>query len=180
MLILNVEIMIFRTDAQKKDLVASWFRFDRSFFASGACHVLTHEFLKRDGVAGFRPYMILPAAGYRGSHVFASDGSLAFDYHGWSNHTLFLDHYFRKIQRIFPGWQGNLVDIARDFWSDRWFSETCSMKPHQYYTDPTERANAFIDRYTHRKPNRTLEPRTARASILPVKEVVIADERGSS
>lgn len=145
--------MIFRTDAQKKDLVASWLRFDRSFFASGACHVLAHEFLQRKDARGFRPYMILPERGFRGGHVFVRNGSLAFDYHGWSNHAVFVNHYFRKIKRIFPGWRGDLVDISREFWTQAWFVETYSSQPHQYHSDPTARANAFIDRYIERKPN---------------------------
>jgi hypothetical protein len=144
--------MIFRTDTQKKDLAASWHRFDRSFFAAGACHVLAHEFLKRTGAGSFRPYAIVPEAGFRGGHVFASDGALVFDYHGWSAHTNFVDHYFRKIKRIFPGWHGGLFDISRDFWSEKWFAETNSRQPHQYHLDPTARANAFIDGYAHRMP----------------------------
>ena len=139
--------MIFRTEAQKKDQALSWRRFDRSFFASGACHVLAHEFLKRTRALEFRPLMIEPDPGFRGGHVFASNGAVVFDYHGWSDHAKFIDHYFAKIIRFFPGWSGKVVDVSDDFWSDAWFQRTVSCKPFQYYCDPTGRANAFIDRH---------------------------------
>ncbi len=139
--------MLFRTDAQKRDLVASWHRPDRSFFASGACHVLTHEFLRRSESDGFRPYMIEPEAGFRGGHVFASNGATVFDYHGWSKHDRFVEHFIRKVGRIFPGWRGALADISVDFWTPEWFEKTNSRIPRQYHLDPTARANAFIDRH---------------------------------
>ena len=147
--------MIFRTERQKRDLEAGWRRFDRSFFASGACHILTHEFLKRGEFKDFHPYSIVPESDFRGSHVFASDGILVFDYHGWSDYSNFMDHYFQKIKRIFPGWRGGLFDISQHFWSEKWFTDTCSRRPHQYYIDPTERANAFIELYIQRMPNKS-------------------------
>ena len=150
--------MLFRTEEQKKDLAGSWRRFDRSFFAAGACHVLAHEFLRRPQAGEFRPFMIVPEDGFRGSHVFASNGSVVFDYHGWSQHTQFVEHYFRKINRMFPGWRGALADISSDFWTQKWFTDTGSRQLHQYFVDPTQRANLFIDRYLHRVPNHLAQP----------------------
>lgn len=144
--------MIFRTDAQKRDLFGSWRRFDRAFFASGACHVLAYEFLKRPEADGFRPLMVEPDFGFRGAHVFASNGQWVFDYHGWSSHSKFVDHYLGKISRIFPDWSGKVTDISRDFWSEAWFARTGSRRPTQYHFDPTERTNAFIDRFLARRP----------------------------
>jgi len=144
--------MLFRTDAQKRDLVASWHRPDRSFFASGACHILTHEFLRRSEAAGFRPFMMVPEQGFRGGHIFASDGTTVFDYHGWSGHDQFVEHFFRKMGWIFPGWSCALVDISLDFWTPAWFEKTNHRIPRQFHLDPTARANAFIDRYISRKP----------------------------
>ena len=152
--------MLFRTHAQKEDLAGSWRRFDRAFFASGACHVLAHQFLQRSRMSKFRPYMVIPEPGFRGSHVFVSDGALVFDYHGWSRHAHFVDHYLRKIRRIFPGWRGAVADISCDFWTQSWFERTWSRQPHDYFVDPTERANSFVDRYINRMPNQALEPTT--------------------
>ena len=144
--------MIFRTDAQKKDLVGSWNRFDRAFFASGACHVLTHEFLKRPQADGFRPMAVEPDTGFRGAHVFASNGRWVFDYHGWSAHPKFVEHYLTRVSRIFSGWTGRVTDISGEFWSDAWFERTCSRRPAQFYIDPTRRANEFVDRTLSRYP----------------------------
>lgn len=143
--------MIFRTDAQKRDLVGSWRRFDRAFFASGACHVLAHEFLKRPEADGFRALMFEPDPGFRGGHVFASNGRWVFDYHGWSSHPKFVDHYLGKISQIIPGWSGKVADISRDFWSEAWFARSGSRRLAQFHLDPTERANAVIDRVLARR-----------------------------
>ena len=146
--------MLFRTEEQKKDLIASWHRQDRAFFAAGACHVLAYEFLKRAEAQGFRAFMIKPELGFRGGHVFASNERVAFDYHGWSDHQNFIGHFLRKIQRVFPGWRGSIVDISKDFWSEKWFLDTNSREPHHYHIDPTERANSFINRFMQHMPSR--------------------------
>lgn len=136
--------MLFRTPAQKADLAWSWQRGDRAFFAAGACHVLAHEFLLTPAGRGFRPIMVQPAPGFRGGHVFASDGILVFDYHGFSRHAVYVAHYLRKIQRFFPGWRGSIVDITDSFWTDAWFDQTNHRRPHQFHRDPTDRARHFI------------------------------------
>lgn len=138
--------MLFRTEAQKRDQAWNWNRGDRAFFASGACHVLAHEFLRRREAQGFSPWEIAPAAGFRGSHVFASDGDVVFDYHGWSRHAAFVEHHVRKLGRFFPGWHGDVREISGTFWTEEWFATSQSRRPSQYYRDPTARANAFIDR----------------------------------
>lgn len=136
--------MIFRTPAQKADLEWSWNRGDRAFFASGACHILAHAFLCSPGGKGFRPMMIVPATGFRGGHVFATDGTTVFDYHGYSAHARFVEHYFAKIRRLFPGWQGSLVDVTDSFWTEAWFDAYQHRRPQQFYRDPSERAAQFI------------------------------------
>ncbi|MBK8857661.1 MAG: hypothetical protein IPN11_08250 [Opitutaceae bacterium] len=136
--------MIFRTPAQKSDLEWSWARGDRAFFAAGACHILARAFLTNPIGHGFKPMMIVPGAGFRGGHVFATDGTTVFDYHGFSSHARFLAHYFAKISRIFPGWQGNVLDITDTFWTDDWFDVLQMRRPHQYHRDPSERAAVFV------------------------------------
>ena len=139
--------MLFRTAAQKADLKGSWECNDRAFFAAGACHVLAHEFLRTEAGRGFRPIMILPDPGFRGSHVFASNGATVFDYHGFSAHGPYVDHYVRKIARFFPDWRGQFIDITDTFWTDAWFATSQHRQPHQYYRNPTERARRFIARH---------------------------------
>jgi len=139
--------MIFRTEEQKSDLIRSWNRPDRPFFASGACHVLASAFLETRPNAGFRPFLILPEPGLRGSHVFVSDGKIAFDYHGFSKHEHFLSHYFAKISRFFPLWNCDVIDLKESPTSVS-FCETYNHRlPSQYLHDPMPRAFAYLARF---------------------------------
>ncbi len=114
--------MIFRTEAQKKDQALSWKRADRAFFASGACHILAHAFLQEYGAQRYRPYLILPLRGFRGEHIYAATGDTVFDYHGFSEKACFLEHYFRKLKRFFPGWNAIIVEL-NDFMTPAFFRE---------------------------------------------------------
>lgn len=138
--------MLFRTPAQKADQRWSWDRGDRAFFAAGACHILAREFLATEAGRGFRPFMIVPDPGWRGGHVFCSDGRTTFDYHGCARHDPFVAHYRAKIARFFPGWRGRCVDIVDSFWRDDWFERTHHRRPEQFLHDPTPRARRFIAR----------------------------------
>jgi hypothetical protein len=51
--------MIFRSPAAKRDLIQSWGRPDRPFFASGACHILAGVFLEKYADANYRPFLFL-------------------------------------------------------------------------------------------------------------------------
>lgn len=143
--------MLFRTPEQKADLAWSWHRGDRAFFAAGACHVLAHEFLLTPEGRSFHPVMILPDPGFRGGHVFVSNGATVFDYHGYSRHEPFVHHYLTKITRFFPGWRGTVVDITDTFWTDAWFADTWHRRPKQFHHDPTERARRFVARHQIRR-----------------------------
>ena len=59
--------MIFRTEAQKKDQALSWRRCDRTFFASGACHVLAREFLRLQNTKGQIQFFVV------GRHLFSKE-----------------------------------------------------------------------------------------------------------
>ncbi len=137
--------MIFRTEAQKKDQALSWKRGDRSFFASGACHILTHVFLQDPGAGKYRPYVIQPRDGLRGSHIYAATDDTVFDYNGFSQKERFLEHYFCKIKRFFPGWDATIIELS-DFMTPAFFSKFNYRAPHQYFADPLPRAKTFIQR----------------------------------
>lgn len=137
--------MLFRSEIQKKDQSLSWKRGDRAFFASGACHILAHVFLQQYADQGYRPYMILPDSGFRGGHVYAASEDRVFDYHGFSVKTPFLEHYFRKIKRLFPGWNGTILAL-NDFMTPSFFRQFNCRAPEQYFSDPLPRAKAFVMR----------------------------------
>lgn len=137
--------MIFRTEAQKKDQALSWKRGDRAFFASGACHILHHVFLQEFADPQYRPYMILPSPGFRGTHVYAATEEAVFDYHGFSDKAHYLEHYFRKMKRFFPMWTATVFEL-HDFMTPEFFLKFNHRAPDQYFADPRPRAKAFIER----------------------------------
>jgi hypothetical protein len=104
--------MIFRSKRAKEDLSSSWNRSDRTFFAAGACHILAAAFLERFANSAFQAMLILPRHGARGSHVFVTDGTTAFDYHGFTPCERFRSFYCRHLQRRFSGWEADLIALV--------------------------------------------------------------------
>jgi hypothetical protein len=135
--------MIFRTNLQKQDQALSWMRGDRAFFASGACHVLACVFLREYTDIGYEPYMIVPGYGFRGSHVFAATEDTVFDYHGFSHRGFYLDHYFQKIRRFYPGWNATIIK-PNDFMKGSFLRKYKMRALDQYYADPLPRAMAYV------------------------------------
>ena len=91
-----------------------WAHRDRIFFACGACHILAYAFLERFPDAGFRAIWMKPADGFTGNHVVATDGRLAFDFHGYSQWDDLLSHAARKNSRWMSGWDYSLVELPPD------------------------------------------------------------------
>lgn len=142
--------MLFRTEAQKLDLEWNWNRGDRAFFQSGACHILTFAFLEHHTDSHWKPWMIKPREGFRGEHIFAATENVVFDYHGFSNREKYIEHYFRKIRRLFPKWEGELLEVA-EFMTPQFFKKHNYRAPHQYFRNPIPRADAFINRLKQKR-----------------------------
>ena len=157
--------MVFRSHKDKSDPVKSWHRPDRLFFASGACHILAHAFLQRYPDCDFRPIYICPHQGFRGSHVVVSDGEAIFDYHGYSDHGLFMAHYFTKLRRFFPGWQADLIWIEGSLVNSGFCGPYQHRMPEQYLHDPMPRALAFIECFP--KPGKVKSERAVLSNFLP-------------
>jgi hypothetical protein len=139
--------MIFRTEEQKHDLIRSWYRPDRPFFSSGACHILAAAFLELHPNAGFHPFLILPSPGLRGSHVFVSNGKTVFDYHGFSRQDYYLSHYFTKICRFFPLWRGEVIRLTETPIAVSFCERYNHRLPSQYPRDPLPRAFSYLTRF---------------------------------
>jgi hypothetical protein len=140
--------MIFRTPEAKRDLLRSWNRPDRPFFASGACHILAAAFVEAYPGAGYRPIQIRPDAGHRGGHVIVSNGQTVFDYHGFSDYEIFLAHYFSKVRRFIPGWQGTIVPLMESPSGSIFCQREGCRMPHQFPCDPWPRAFSFLKRFS--------------------------------
>jgi hypothetical protein len=139
--------MIFRDEATKRDPVKNWNRPERSFFAAGACHILAHVFLEKYGESNFLSVLIKPKRGFRGSHLFVTDGRWVFDWHGYSEREKYLKHYFLKLERFFPGWSAEMIEIQGDLTLEDFCNKYCHRKPDQYLHDPIVRAQAYLMRF---------------------------------
>jgi len=139
--------MIFRTEEAKKNLARSWQRLDRPFFAAGACHVLAAAFLKTYPKAGFHAFLILPETNLRGSHVAVTNGLVVFDYHGYVRHDAYLAHYFSKIRRFYPGWQGKILRLEESPTAKSFCQKYQHRLPDQYWKDPQPRAVSYLNRF---------------------------------
>jgi hypothetical protein len=144
--------MIFRSENAKKDLVGSWNRPDRPFFAAGACHVLAAVFLETYPEAGYYSLFIRPEAGYRGSHVVVSNGGMIFDYHGYTEYNAYLTHYISKIRRFFPQWRGAIQRLEESPIEKLFCRKHRCRMPEQYLHDPRPRALSYLQRFDHPNP----------------------------
>jgi len=145
--------MIFLSDKAKKDLVKSWNRPERPFFAAGACHILAAVFLETFSNRGYHTLFIEPEAGYRGGHVVVSNGKTVFDYHGYTDQDVYLAHYFSKIRRFFPHWQGVVRRLEESPMEKPFCQKYQYRMPDQYWRDPRPRAFSYLQRF--KQPHRT-------------------------
>lgn len=151
----------------KDDPVLRWALPDRVFFACGACHILAHAFLERWGMPTDRVWWIRPADGFAGNHVFVARGDHVFDFHGWSARERYLAHTWRRADRLWPGWRGELVELPRDVLVDEIRSKTFPglrlREPGQFLHDALPRARRFLDRF----PGSPREERPNGTSVDP-------------
>jgi hypothetical protein len=147
--------MIFRSPEAKRDLIQSWRRPDRPFFASGACHILAGVFLEKYTEAGYRPFLISPTPGLRGQHVFVANDEWSFDYHGYVRNDCYFVHYEGKMRRFFPGWNGHIKELEDSPLGSDFCREHGHRRPDEFPHDPLPRALAFLMRF--RQPDKCLQ-----------------------
>lgn len=130
-----------RSPEQVADVVLAWQRPDRPFFAAGACHILARQFTRRH--PDFRIVQIQPRPGWKGSHLFATDGTRAFDFNGWSLEADLIKANVEASRIESPAWDYRLVPVTGDF------DEFCRSINHRtaelYPGDVEARADRFID-----------------------------------
>jgi len=133
----------------KQDPVRRWNLSERAFFAHGACHILAHSFLERFPGSGFYLIWIKPGAGYRGNHVFVTNGSVAFDYHGYCNLNRLVSHHFTKYSRDQADWNAEIIEISGDVSNpDEMRSIGMQVRaPAQFLHDARPRARDYLRKY---------------------------------
>lgn len=133
----------------KRDPVRRWALPDRIFFGHGACHILAGVYLRRPPLAGFRAERIIPAEGFAGAHVTVTDGTIAFDYHGYSLRDRLLDHHRKGWSRRSPGWDCTIERVDFDLLDTAALNQRKMLGPDQYLHDAVARAERFIARVDH-------------------------------
>lgn len=131
-----------RNDAERRDQLLSWQRPDRAFFAAGACHILAFEFLALDRFAGFKPVGLRRPDATSFDHVYASDGTWAFDFCGWTLEADLIAATLAYEAGSAPGLRFDRVLI------DDCLNDLCAnyhhRPPHDFAADPRPRAREYL------------------------------------
>ena len=136
---------------KKSNPLARWNLIDRVFFACGACHILAYAFLEQHKLENAKAIWIKPDQGYTGNHIFVDLGRMIFDYHGYSNQKLFLEHTFKRARQYWAGWNAELIELPRDVLISEKKSKSYDglwlREPKQFLHDALPRARMFLDRF---------------------------------
>ena len=133
----------------KRDPVRRWNLPDRIFFGHGACHILAGVFLDSAPMNNFHAEWIRPRGDFAGSHIYVTDGSIAFDYHGYSVLSRLLKHHETGWSEQYPGWNADRVWVDFPLLDTAELNQRKMLGPNQYHADPIARAGRFIRRIDH-------------------------------
>lgn len=135
----------------KRDAVRRWNQTDRVFFGHGACHILAGVYLSLPKNQRYSAIWIKPCDGLPGSHVFVTDGRIAFDYHGYSHAEKLYAHHAKGWRAAYPKWQAELEPVTFDLLSTSDLNERKMRGPDQYHGNPVSRAEQFIHRFVKKR-----------------------------
>ncbi len=158
----------------KRDPERRWALPDPIFFGHGACHILAGAYLQRPPLTGFWAERIVPCEPFAGTHVYVTDGEIAFDYHGYSARRRLLEHQERGWSRRYNGWRCTLETVDFDLLDTAELNRRKMLGPDQYLFPALPRAERFIGRIDHRRASAqarhtvpTGEGRTVAGPALP-------------
>ena len=135
----------------KKDPVRRWALPDCIFFGYGACHILAGVFLRKPPLPGFHPERIIPAEGFSGAHIYVTNGTIAFDFHGYSSRQNLLEHHGKGWSGRSPNWHCSIEVVDFELLDTASLNQRKMLGPDQYLQDASPRAQSFIDRIDHGK-----------------------------
>lgn len=133
----------------KKDPLKRWNLPDRVFFGHGACHILAGVFLDLAPLNCFFAEWIVPHEGFSGNHIYATDGVIAFDFHGYSVRDKLFQHHRKGWSVRFPGWNADIRRVDFSLLNTSELNRRKHLGPDQYFGDPIARARNFLDRIDH-------------------------------
>lgn len=136
----------------KKDPERRWGLPDRVFFGNGACHILAGVYLAQSPLPAFFAERIVPGDGFAGNHIYVTNGTIAFDYHGYSIRNRLVSYYTNNWAGEYAeGWNCRLERVDFDLLSTVDLNKRKMLGPDQYRSDPIERAMNYIARIDHSK-----------------------------
>lgn len=138
-----------RTKEEKSDIFKAWDRPDKAFFAAGACHILAHLFYWMHREEGFKVILIKPSEGFPGTHMFATNGTWAFDFNGWTLEKELLDTYVKAYSDYHKGWDYTKVVLEKGLFTDM----EGHLPPQFFPYSPWERAYKYIQQFPSQPPN---------------------------
>ena len=133
----------------KHDPQKRWALPDRIFFGHGACPILAGVYLLNPPREGFYAVRIIPKREMFGNHIFVTNGSVSFDYHGYSTYNNLLRHHIKGWSKEYKDWDYYLEKVDFDLLSTSDLNDRKMMGPDQYLHDPIPRAKNFISQFNH-------------------------------
>ncbi|MBF6278561.1 MULTISPECIES: hypothetical protein [Nocardia] len=125
---------------ERADQQLSWNRDDQAFFAAGACHILAYAFLEIH-TRGWNPIGLWPSSADNPSHVYASDGTWAFDHCGWTPEPELL--LASRAAEPHADYQRRPILMGLDEFCARHYHRTRT----EFACDPWPRAHDYISRF---------------------------------
>ena len=135
----------------KRDPVRRWKQTDRVFFGHGACHILAGVCLSLPINRRFSAIWVKPCDGLPGSHVYVTDGRMAFDYHGFSQPEKLYAHHAKGWRAVYPEWRAELEPVTFGLLNTADLNERKMRGPDQYHGNVVSRAEQFIQRFDKRR-----------------------------
>ena len=131
----------------KEDPVRRWNLPDRVFFGHGACHILAGVFIREFPGRAFWAEWIRPLDDREGNHIYVTNGTLTFDYHGYASLESLQNHHKRGWSSRIPGWEASIKRVDFDLLDTDALNARKMRGPDQYLEDPIPRAIAFLHRH---------------------------------
>lgn len=128
----------------KCDPEKQWNLPDRVFFGFGACHILAGVFLAEYATDDFYGEWIEPGEGFCGSHVIATNGVWAFDFHGFSNREKLLARCWQRNRKQCLDWNATIEKVEFSLLDTVELNKRNHRGPDQYFKNPIDRARQFV------------------------------------
>jgi hypothetical protein len=137
-------ILFRRTQEERNDLVLSWNRPDKNFFAAGACHILASMFVQLHHMHGYKMMYLRGLEPHNTNHVYATNGVWAFDHCGYTLESELLETTKLIYRQHYYDWE-YITEVIFDL--EEFCRQYNHRLPWQYLRLPWERAYQYIQMF---------------------------------